>query len=131
MNKQELIAKIGPIYQRCSTWPEETVAGINALVELRNVAHDIFEEAPDLLRAALALVEGQGWQLIETAPEAEWVLIWVPSCGIRRNIKTTHPSTGAVWWDNQREVSNPTHWQREPLPPVGASGGASATRAPE
>jgi hypothetical protein len=58
------------------------------------------------------------WQPIETAPEAEHIIVWVPNAGWRRAIKTTHPSDGAVWWDGEEVVSRPTHWMRQPKEPT-------------
>lgn len=63
---------------------------------------------------ATALRHDDAWQPIATAPEAERVWIYVPNWGAKIALKTTHPSDGAVWWDGEERLYNPTHWM--PLP---------------
>jgi hypothetical protein len=52
------------------------------------------------------------WQPIETAPEATYVLVWLPNAGIHRATRT-----GRDWWDGE-EAIYPSHWMPEPAPPA-------------
>jgi hypothetical protein len=69
------------------------------------------------LAAREAEVAGPAWQPIETAPEATYVIVWVPNGGWRRALKTTHPSDGSVWWDGHERLFRPSHWMPLPTPP--------------
>lgn len=57
------------------------------------------------------------WQPIETAPTAEWVLVWGPSSIVRAAAKCR---VGAhVWWlDGDRIGVEITHWAPLPEPPA-------------
>ena len=68
------------------------------------------------LREAIAALAPPAdvWLGIASAPEAERIQIFVPNLGVKVALKTTHPSDGAVWWDGEERIYNPTHWM--PLP---------------
>jgi len=62
----------------------------------------------------------EGWQPIETAPEAEFVMVWVPHYGWMRGIKTTVHGI-AHWWSHE-EAIHPSHWQPAPTKPRSQEG---------
>lgn len=71
-----------------------------------------------LLREPVRLGEGcepQGWQLIGTAPEGQWVLLWTDDGWyvgfLKRGDGQWHIDTDA------ETIGNPTHWQPLPAPP--------------
>lgn len=57
-----------------------------------------------------------GWQPIETAPDAAYVLVFLPNAGLRVGIKTTVHGI-PCWWAG-RETVYPTHWMPLPAPPA-------------
>jgi hypothetical protein len=75
------------------------------------------EYAAELEAAEAAPAPRGGWQDIASAPEAERVWVWIPNAGAQIALKTTHPSDGAVWWNGEERVYNPTLWQPLPAPP--------------
>lgn len=53
----------------------------------------------------------EGWQPIATAPEAEFVFVWLPNYGECVATKTTDYH-GPVWWaQGRQEIVYPTHWR--------------------
>jgi hypothetical protein len=59
-----------------------------------------------------------GWQPIETAPDATYVLVWVPNYGINVATQTKHP-TGDHWWlRDHADYCHPTHWMPLPAAPL-------------
>jgi hypothetical protein len=64
------------------------------------------------------------WLPIETAPESEYVLVFLPNYG-----HATATRTGRDWWAvNRGERINPTHWQPLPEPPMPIEATAAATQ---
>lgn len=57
------------------------------------------------------------WQPLETAPEAQHVLVWLPNYGVNRAQYTMH-FTQQYWWNGEQRVY-PTHWMPEPPKPEG------------
>jgi hypothetical protein len=74
-----------------------------------------------------------GWQPIETAPEAMWVLVAVPNDGMHIASMTLDPSVfgekGKFRGDRYR--CHPTHWMPLPQPPAAVRDGAAPATEPE
>lgn len=69
------------------------------------------------------------WQPIETAPFAEWVLVWGPTSIVRVAAKCERQNT--VWWSEGRAGAvsvKLTHWAPLPAPP---SPGENGVRSEE
>ena len=77
------------------------------------VAGHQVEEVVRETRLMKASVEAREWQPIVTAPEATYVMVFLPNAGMT---VATMTRDGAVdhWWDGEERVY-PTHWM--PLPP--------------
>lgn len=71
-----------------------------------------------------------GWQPIETAPEATYVLVLVPNYGYNIATMTRDPKfqgKNSAWWFIRGEIKRcyPTHWMPLPAPPDPAPAGES------
>ena len=89
---------------------------VNALITWLNQEASFAVATPDLyarLIAIAALLKAGQWQPIATAPEAEYVQVWLPNYGSVRALRT-----GNTWWNcGASEVCYPTHWMPDFLPP--------------
>lgn len=75
------------------------------------------ERAAAATQPATEQVTAEGWQPIETAPDACYVLVWLPNYGLNVAIQTKHP-TGDHWWmRDHNEYCYLTHWMKLPEPP--------------
>lgn len=111
----------------------EQIAALRTFIRLHERVGEVFQDGLiasqlDALRAALATLEAQGWQLIETAPKGDPdeddIWIWTCRAGAKLPMLTT--------WDHERQqwytfnlalersigwVWEPTHWMPLPAPP--------------
>lgn len=71
-----------------------------------------------VLRGDKRLTQMTEWQPIETAPLAEWVLVWGPT-SIVRSAALCRDETGRTWWTEGRGqiTIKLTHWAPLPEPP--------------
>ena len=71
----------------------------------------------DQLDALTAAFAAKDWQPIATAPDATYVLVWLPNYGVNVATLTKHP-TGDHWWMRDHDdYCYPTHWMPLPAPP--------------
>lgn len=74
--------------------------------------------AHENFKAIVAAVKEQGqWQPIETAPEATYVLVWLPNYGAYRAIRTER-DWWAVEFRGEGCIVNPSHWMPDIAPPL-------------
>ena len=55
------------------------------------------------------------WQPIATAPEGEYVMVWLPNYGEFPAVRTDRD-----WWQRAGGFIHPTHWMPLPVPPTEA-----------
>jgi phage shock protein A len=89
--------------------------------DVESVESELTSVKTELARAKEQATER--WLPIETAPESEYVLVFLPNYG-----HATATRTGRDWWAvNRGERINPTHWQPLPEPPMPIEATAAAT----
>ena len=86
---------------------------------IQEKAADEIERLRAALAASLSALECGGWQPVETAPRAEWVLVWRPASNVRDAAWCLLPPGPGFWTEGHGGPLDPppTHWMPLPKPP--------------
>lgn len=108
-----LVASGGPSCVQCSKLALASgIAGVWLFHDTGWRRYEVYEfHRLSLAGLAEARSRPEGWQPIATAPEAEFVFVWLPNYGECVATKTTDHH-GPVWWaQGRQEIVYPTHWR--------------------
>lgn len=121
--EQKLIACTNAAFD-CGAWDSEDLDSYEPLREKAELARKNFLEfVRQNYATPPAPADGDrrdAWLPIATAPEATYVLVWLPNYGVQIATKTTTPHS-LDWWTRDAEPDHrcfPTHWMPLPKPPT-------------